>query len=107
MYVNATDYFNWFGMFSPATEAPYVDEAALAANPALAKKGVFVAYGLYDSVFDAGRDMQAALDALDVKFLSRITPFGGHYWNTWQDELWWFGVKALWKPFPYTQRTGR
>ncbi|KAF3058330.1 Carbohydrate acetyl esterase/feruloyl esterase [Daldinia childiae] len=60
MYVNATDYFNWFGMFSPATEAPYVDEAALAANPALAEKGLFVAYGLYDSVLTRGKDMQAA-----------------------------------------------
>ncbi|KAI1140215.1 carbohydrate esterase family 1 protein [Hypoxylon sp. FL0543] len=107
MYVNATDYFDYFGMFSPATDEPYVDNATLAANPALANKGLFIAYGLYDFVFDSGRDLQAALGALDIKFLSRVTPFGGHYWNTWQDELWWFGVKALWKPFPYTAQTGR
>ncbi|KAI0387018.1 carbohydrate esterase family 1 protein [Hypomontagnella monticulosa] len=107
MYVNATDYFDYFGMFSPATDKPYVDKAALAANPALGKKGIFVAYGLYDFVFNSGRDLQSALGALDIKFLSRVTPFGGHYWNTWQDELWWFGVKALWKPFPYTASTGR
>ncbi|KAI1389593.1 carbohydrate esterase family 1 protein [Hypoxylon trugodes] len=107
MYVNATDYFDWFGMFSPATEGPYVDNVTLAENPALAKKGVFVAYGLYDLVFDAGKDLQAALDKLGIKTISRISPFGGHYWNTWQDELWWFGVKALWKPFPYTAQTGR
>ncbi|KAI1658141.1 carbohydrate esterase family 1 protein [Daldinia decipiens] len=109
MYINATDYFDWYGMFSPATTPPYtyVDEAALAANPALAEKGLFVAYGLYDSVFDEGKDMQAALDGLGIKYLTRITPFGGHFWNTWQDELWWFGVKALWKPFLYTQQTGR
>ncbi|KAI1467927.1 carbohydrate esterase family 1 protein [Daldinia caldariorum] len=102
MYAHATDYFDWYGLFSPATmNVSYVDAGALAANPALGRKGLFVAYGLYDSVFEA------ALDGLGVGFLSRVSPFGGHYWNTWQDELWWFGVKALWKPFPYTQRTGR
>ncbi|KAI1370167.1 carbohydrate esterase family 1 protein [Hypoxylon crocopeplum] len=107
MYVNATDYFDYFGLFSPATAAPYVDDAALAANPGLGEKGIFVAYGLYDFVFDSGRDLQAALDRLNVRYLSRVTPFGGHFWNTWQDELWWFGVKALWKPIPFTARTGR
>ncbi|KAI0836776.1 carbohydrate esterase family 1 protein [Hypoxylon sp. FL0890] len=105
MYVNATDYFDYYGMFSPATDPP--DNATLAANPALANKGVFIAYGLYDFVFESGKELQAALSGLNITFLSRISPFGGHYWNTWQDELWWFGVKALWKPFPYTAQTGR
>ncbi|KAI2606450.1 carbohydrate esterase family 1 protein [Hypoxylon fragiforme] len=107
MYINATDYFTYFGMFSPATSDPYIDAAAVAANPALAEKGVFVAYGLYDFVFDSGRDLQAALASVDIPFLNRISPWGGHYWNTWQDELWWFGVNALWKPLPYTTKTGR
>ncbi|KAI1395060.1 carbohydrate esterase family 1 protein [Hypoxylon fuscum] len=108
MYVNATDFFDYYGMFSPATMGiSYVDNTTLADNPGLAKKGLFVAYGLYDSVFEAGRDLQAALDAVDIQFLTRISPFGGHYWNTWQDELWWFGVKALWKPMPFTAQTGR
>ncbi|KAI1767165.1 carbohydrate esterase family 1 protein [Hypoxylon sp. FL1150] len=79
----------------------------LAANPALAEKGIFVAYGLYDFVFQNGRELQSALSALGIEFVSRVTPFGGHYWNTWQDELWWFGRKALWKPKPFTARTGR
>ncbi|KAI0885734.1 carbohydrate esterase family 1 protein [Annulohypoxylon maeteangense] len=107
MYVNATDYFSWFGMFSAATSAPYIDNATLAANPALAQKGVFVAYGLYDSQFEPGREIQAALDSLSIGHLSRVTPVGAHWWNTWQDELWWFGVKALWKPYPYNTRSGR
>ncbi|OTA99882.1 carbohydrate esterase family 1 protein [Hypoxylon sp. CI-4A] len=107
MYVNATDYFNWYGMFSPAVDGPLVDNATLAENPALAEKGVFVAYGLYDSVFDNAKDLQTALSSLKIKYLTRISPFGGHFWNTWQDELWWFGVKALWKPFPYTGQSGR
>ncbi|KAI2618217.1 carbohydrate esterase family 1 protein [Hypoxylon sp. NC1633] len=107
MYVNATDYFDYFGLFSPATDSPYVDAAALAANPALAQKGIFVAYGLYDFVFNFGRDVQRALSALNIGYLSRVTPFGGHFWNTWQDELWWFGVKALWKPIPFSALTGR
>ncbi|XXH04024.1 hypothetical protein Hte_010435 [Hypoxylon texense] len=107
MYVNATDYFDYYGMFSPATDRPTLDNETLAANPALADKGLFVAYGLYDSVFENGRELQAALSAVDIPFVSRVTPFGGHYWNTWQDELWWFGVKALWKPKPFTAQTGR
>ncbi|KAI4861557.1 carbohydrate esterase family 1 protein [Hypoxylon rubiginosum] len=107
MYVNATGYFDYYGMFSPATDRPTLDNETLAANPALADKGLFVAYGLYDFVFENGRELQAALSALDIPFVSRVTPFGGHYWNTWQDELWWFGVKALWKPKPFTERTGR
>lgn len=107
MYVNATDSFDYYGMFSPATDTPTLSNETLAANPALADKGLFVAYGLYDSVFENGRELQAALSALEIPFVTRITPFGGHYWNTWQDELWWFGVKALWKPKPFTARTGR
>ncbi|KAL7622887.1 hypothetical protein AAE478_006566 [Parahypoxylon ruwenzoriense] len=107
MYVNATAYFDYYGLFSPAVEAPYVDAAAAAANPELTRKGVFVAYGLYDFVFERARGLQAALDALGVGSLARVTPFGGHYWNTWQDELWWFGVKALWKPLPFTAQSGR
>ncbi|KAI1100200.1 carbohydrate esterase family 1 protein [Jackrogersella minutella] len=109
MYANATDYFNWYGMFSPATTEPYtyIDNATLAANPALADKGIFVAYGTYDLIFDNAKALQAALDSLNIKHLSRITPFGSHYWNTWQDALWLFGVKALWKPFPFTAQSGR
>lgn len=79
MYVNATDYFDYFGLFSPATSAPYVDRAAVEAHPALAEKGLFVAYGLYDFVFDAARDLEAALDGVQIDYVSRITPFGSHY----------------------------
>ncbi|KAI1845420.1 hypothetical protein JX265_005281 [Neoarthrinium moseri] len=104
MYINATDYFGYFGLFSPATSAPLLDNGTLAANPALADRGVFVTYGLYDFVFDAGRELQGALDGLGIEYLSRVTPFGSHYWNTWQDALWWFGQKVLWKPLPVTRR---
>ena len=79
MYVNATDFFDYFGLFSPATSPPYVDAAAVEARPALAEKGLFVAYGLYDFVFDAARDLEAALDGVQIDYVSRITPFGSHY----------------------------
>ena len=79
MYVGATDFFDYFGLFSPATSPPYVDRAAVQARPALAEKGLFVAYGLYDFVFDAARDLEAALDGVQIDYVSRITPFGSHY----------------------------
>lgn len=107
MYVNATDLFAYYGFFSPAASAPFVDAAVVAANPGLAEKGLFVGYGLYDSVFDLARGLQGAFDGLDFEYISRVAPYGSHYWPTWQDNLWWFGVTALWKPIPFTQETGR
>ncbi|KAK4150248.1 endo-1,4-beta-xylanase Z [Chaetomidium leptoderma] len=107
MFVNATDMFDYYGMFSPATSGPYIDAAAVAANPSLKEKGIMVAYGLYDFVFPAARNLQTALDAVGIRYITRVTPFGSHYWNTWQDELWWFGQKVLWKELPFTVQTGR
>ncbi|KAK4111753.1 carbohydrate esterase family 1 protein [Canariomyces notabilis] len=107
MYVNATEQFEYYGLFSPATNPPYIDAAAVREKPALLSKGLMVAYGLYDFVFPQARDLQTALDAVGLRYINRVTPFGSHYWNTWQDELWWFGVKVLWKPLPFDVRTGR
>ncbi|KAK3358150.1 hypothetical protein B0T25DRAFT_177235 [Lasiosphaeria hispida] len=44
MFVSATDVFDYFGIFSPATNPPYIDVAAAGANAALLRKGVMVAY---------------------------------------------------------------
>ncbi|KAH9906934.1 carbohydrate esterase family 1 protein [Xylariomycetidae sp. FL2044] len=107
MYVNATSYFSYFGLFSAATSKPYIDAASVGRNPRLKEVGVFVAYGLYDFLFDAGRELEGALNSAEVGFVNRITPFGSHYWNTWQDALWWFGIKALWKDLPFNASTGR
>ncbi len=107
MYVNATDRFDYYGMFSPATNAPYISEKDVARNPGLKNKGIIVAYGLYDFVFPQARELQTALDGLGIRYVNRVTPFGSHYWNTWQDELWWFGVKVLWKDLPFGVQTGR
>ncbi|KAK5655770.1 hypothetical protein OQA88_5308 [Cercophora sp. LCS_1] len=97
MYVNATDTFDYYGMFSPATNAPYITREAVVGQPALGKKGIMVAWGLYDFVFNQARDLCTALDGAGVGYVNRVTPFGSHYWNTWQDELWWFGRLVLWK----------
>ncbi|KAL2115425.1 hypothetical protein VTJ04DRAFT_9680 [Mycothermus thermophilus] len=107
MLVNATDTFDYFGLFSPATLPPYIGEKDLKKNPALKEKGIFIAYGLYDFVFQWARDLQTALDALEIRYLNRVTPFGSHAWNTWQDELWWFGQKVLWKELPLWKLVGR
>ncbi|KAK8032085.1 hypothetical protein PG990_001819 [Apiospora arundinis] len=105
MYTNATDYFGYFGFFSPATAAPYVTSAR--DNPALAEKGLFVACGLYDSLLTTALELQESLDAMGIPYISRVAPFGSHYWNTWQDALWWFGVKTLWKPLLSSAETDR
>jgi len=107
MFVNATDSFDYYGMFSPATNGPYINASTVASNPGLLQKGVMIAYGLYDFVFPQARDLQTAFDGLGIRYINRVTPFGSHYWNTWQDELWWFGVKVLWKPLPFGVQTGR
>ncbi|KAK0649899.1 Alpha/Beta hydrolase protein [Cercophora newfieldiana] len=107
MFVNATDTFDYYGMFSPATNPPYVNASSVAETPALMRKGIMVAYGLYDFVFPQARALQEALDAVGIRYINRVTPFGAHYWNTWLDELWWFGVKVLWKDLPFGVETGR
>ncbi|GKT48759.1 endo-1,4-beta-xylanase Z [Colletotrichum spaethianum] len=107
MLVNATDYFEYYGFFSPATIAPYYDAPSMAENLSLVKKGVFVACGLYDTLLTAALDLQHAFNEMGMNSISRISPFGSHYWNTWQDNLWWFGIKALWQPIPFTVESGR
>lgn len=112
MYVNATEYFSYFGLFSGArgpgaTADEYVSNVTLAANPALAGVGVFLSFGLFDIAFDDTRAFQAALDSLDIGHLQRVVPYGSHYWNTWQDALWNFGVTSLWKSVPFTRDSGR
>lgn len=112
MYVNATEYFGYFGLFSGArgpgaAAGEYVSNVTLAANPALAEVGVFLSFGLFDIAFDDTRAFQAALDALDIGHLQRVVPWGSHYWNTWQDSLWNFGVTSLWKEKPFTRDSAR
>ncbi|KAK4098515.1 carbohydrate esterase family 1 protein [Parathielavia hyrcaniae] len=107
MYVNATGYFDYFGMFSPAVFGPFIDAAAVKAKPGLREKGIMVAYGLYDFVLPMARNLQSALDSVGIRYMTRVTPFGSHTWNTWQDELWWFGRIVLWKELPFIVRTGR
>ena len=107
MYINATSYFDYYGMFSgalgPRTAAgQYINNATLAKNPSFSKKGVFTAVGVYDGAFPDIRNFQTALQNLQLPFVSRITPYGYHQWLTWQDNLWHFGQTVLWKPLPMT-----
>ncbi|KAH9907746.1 alpha/beta-hydrolase [Xylariomycetidae sp. FL2044] len=111
MYQNATDYFDYYGMFSGASSSSSAGASVvedLAANPALAGKGLFLAAGLYDFAFDSIREAQAALDGAGIRYISRVTPYGFHAWNTWQDHLWEMGKTSLWKaPVPFTDSTNR
>jgi len=107
MYINATSQFDYFGLFSPAGNPPFLDAEMVSKNSGLTKKGIMVGFGLYDFVFPQARDLMTALDAVGVRYITRVTPFGSHYWNTWMDELWWFGVKVLWKDLPFDVHTGR
>ncbi|KAH8682675.1 Alpha/Beta hydrolase protein, partial [Xylariales sp. PMI_506] len=107
MYINATDYFSYFGQFSGAFGldipplADYVNATQLAANPRLGEVGMFLSFGLYDRAFTDMRNLQEAMDDLSLGYIVRSVPYGAHYWNTWQDALWHFGKEALWRPFPF------
>ncbi|KXT10877.1 hypothetical protein AC579_8997 [Pseudocercospora musae] len=111
MYINATSYFGYFGLFSGAMLpghplSDYVNSSMAAENPALLDRGLAVAYGLFDIAFDDTRLLQEALDGIGLKYVSRVAPFGFHAWNTWQDALWTFGRTTLWKPRPLTEKAG-
>ena len=111
MYINATGYFDYYGMFSGAlgpfaTPSAYINSNTTAANPGLIGKGLFTGAGLYDIAFGDVRSLQTALDTLKIPHVSRIAPYGFHYWNTWQDLLWHFGQKALWQSLPFNTSTG-
>lgn len=104
MYINATDYFSYFGMFSGSTFGSpdsYVNASMVAAKPALREKGIFTSAGLYDFAFDDIRGLNGALQANSVPFFGRTVPFGYHAWNTWQDCLWHFGKTVLWRKLPF------
>jgi enterochelin esterase-like enzyme len=115
MYINATETFSYFGHFSgargPASSdtntAGYISNETVAANPALADRGVFVGFGNFDIAFSDCRAFETALSLAGVPFLSRFVPWGSHFWNTWQDTLWYFGRAALWKQRPFTPETVR
>lgn len=112
MYLNATTYFTYFGLFSgargPSSPASaYLDASALAADPDLATRGVYLDFGLYDIAFEDCRALQAALDGVGIPCLARVAPWGSHYWNTWQDALWNFGVTSLWKTVPFGSSSAR
>ncbi|TKA68267.1 hypothetical protein B0A55_08525 [Friedmanniomyces simplex] len=79
MYINATTNFTYFGHFSGArgpaasdtdTEG-YISNATVAANPALADRGVFVGFGNFDIAFSDCRSLELALELAGVGFLSR------------------------------------
>lgn len=111
MYINATSYFGYYGLFSGALLpghplSDYVNASMAAANPDLLDRGLTVAYGQYDIAFDDTKLLQEALDAIGVKFLSRVVPYGFHAWNTWQDAFWTFGRTTLWKERPFTDEIG-
>lgn len=112
MYINATSYFGYYGMFSGAllpgkTLSDYVNGTMAANNPDLLGRGITVAYGQYDIAFDDSKLLQAALDGIGVKYVNRFVPWGFHAWNTWQDAFWTFGRTTLWKPRPFTDMIGR
>ncbi|KAK1071002.1 hypothetical protein LTR74_003651 [Friedmanniomyces endolithicus] len=115
MYINATTHFGYFGHFSGArgpaasdtNTAGYISNISVAANPALASRGVFVGFGNFDIAFSDCRSLELALELAGVGFLSRFVPWWSHFWNTWQDTLWYFGRTALWKQRPFTVETAR
>lgn len=105
MYVNATDYFDYFGIFSAVllSDAPatnYINTSTVAAKPAYLEKGAYLSAGLYDFAFEDVRQIQTAMDGAGVPYRGRIAPFGFHSWNTWTDCLWNFGQNVLWQPLP-------
>jgi enterochelin esterase-like enzyme len=112
MYINATDYFAYFGPFSGALlpnadQSQYVTPAAVAANPSLADRGIMVAFGAFDIAFDDSRKLQVGLDASGITHLNLLVPWASHWYNLWQHSLYNFGRYALWKPRPFTVETGR
>lgn len=111
MYINATSYFGYYGMFSGALLpghqlGDYVNRNMTAKNPALLDRGITVGYGQYDIAFDDSKLLQQALDSVGVRNINRFVPWGFHWWNTWQDCLWTFGRLGLWKGKPYTDLVG-
>ncbi|KAJ5831903.1 carbohydrate esterase family 1 protein [Penicillium riverlandense] len=111
MYINATSYFGYFGVMSGALlpgapQSDYVNATMLKANPALGDRGIYVGFGLYDIAFPDTRQLQYAFDALHIPYVTRVVPWGAHYFNTWQDALWNFGRIVLWKKRPLTVEAG-
>jgi len=111
MYINATEYFGYYGFFSGALLpghklGDYVNRNLTAGNPALLDRGITVGYGQFDIAFDDTKLLQEALDSVGVKYVSRFVPWGFHWWNTWQDTLFTFGRTTLWKPRPFSDEIG-
>lgn len=105
MFINATDYFNYFGFFSGALGpgvdiSAYINQTMVDDNPQFLEKGLYTGFGLYDIAFPDMRLLQTAFNDARVPYVGRVVPFGFHYWNTWADCLWNFGQQALWKQLP-------
>jgi hypothetical protein len=79
--VSATDYFDYYGFLSGntgsngvITAAGYINASEVEKNPALAKKGIYTSLGAFDLAAQDVRNFQAALDALDIPFVSHLSP---------------------------------
>lgn len=62
MYINATDYFSYFGMLSGVLSpgqllSAYINASIVAANPRLAEVGIYTGAGLFDIAFDDVRSL--------------------------------------------------
>ncbi|KAH8653869.1 Alpha/Beta hydrolase protein [Xylariales sp. PMI_506] len=103
MYINATSYFTYYGQFSGAL-LPGVPQSAY--NPDLGSRSIMVSAGLFDIAFDDARQLQVALDELQISCISRIAPWAAHYYDNWEDALWHFGRIVLWKETPQNVTSG-
>jgi enterochelin esterase-like enzyme len=111
MYINATSYFGYFGIMSgallpDADQSMRINKSMVQSNPDLATRGLLVGFGTYDAAFDDCRRLQVALDTLGIGYVSRMVPYGSHFYNTWEDILWTWGRVGLWKGKPVTDETG-
>lgn len=102
MFINSTSYFGYFGIMSgalqpSAVQSMYINQSMVSTNPDLATRGLLVGFGTYDAAFEDCRRLQLALDTVGISYISRIVPYGSHFYNTWEDILWHWGRFSLWK----------
>lgn len=112
MYINATSYFGWYGIFSGAlgpgaNQTQYVKATDVQENPALLDRGIFLGFGAFDIALEDCYSLQLAFDLAHISYVNRFVPWGSHAWNTWSDTFWNFGRIALWKEKPFNGQTGR
>ncbi|KUJ11845.1 alpha/beta-hydrolase [Mollisia scopiformis] len=99
MLFNATSTFSSYCIMSN-TPSPEPDDP-IWNQTSLRSVGIFAGAGFYDAAFENSRNFQTRASAVDLAYLSHYPMYSAHQWATWQEILYVYLRRVIWRDVPY------